>query len=111
MMDHINTSKQFLDQKYSPNTQDPTTVVPDNRRALTLEGEKSTKMVACGLSNTRSAHQNSINSSSIHNSKEKIKWTSINYTTTSRCVSMWQLDPKKNFLLLTSPSKDTHDLG
>ena len=38
------------------------------------------KLVTCGLSNMRSAHQNSMNSSSRHNSKAVLLWTSITYT-------------------------------
>ena len=50
------------------------------------------KLVACGLSNMISSHQNYMNSSSRHNSKEKLFWTSRNSAPISRCVSMRQLD-------------------
>ena len=63
------------------------------------------KLVACGLSNMRSDHQNSINSSSRQNSKTTLLWTSITSTTTSRCVSMRCIELEKTFFLVTSPSK------
>ena len=64
IMDHINISKYSPYQKDSPKAQDTTTVVPANRRAPPLDGGHSTKMVACGLSNMISAHQNYMSSSS-----------------------------------------------
>ena len=63
------------------------------------------KMVACGLSNMRSAYQNYMNSSSIQNSKATMLCTSITSTTTSRCVSMRKLDSEMTFFLPTSLSK------
>ena len=69
------------------------------------------KKVICGLSNMRSAHQNSMKSSSRHNSKATLICISRSSTTTSRFVSMRVIDSKKTFLLLTSPSKDTLSLN
>ena len=43
MMDQIKIDKFSPDNKDSPNTQDPTTVVPDNKRAPPLEFGHSTK--------------------------------------------------------------------
>ena len=88
MMDQIKISKFSPDNKDSPKAQDTTTLAPDNNRDLPLEGGHSTKMVACGLSNMTSARQNYMNSSSRHNSKSTLLWTSITSTTTSICVSM-----------------------
>ena len=68
------------------------------------------KLVTCGILNMRSAHQNSMNSSSRHNSKDTLIWTSITSTTTSRCVSMRWLDSDNTYFLLTSPSKYTLNL-
>ena len=42
--DQINTLKSLSNQNDSPNLLDPTTVVPDNRRAPTLDGVQSTKI-------------------------------------------------------------------
>ena len=55
----------------------------------------------------KSYHQNSMNSSSINNSKEILLWTSRNSTTTSIFVSIRQLNSKKTLFLVTSPSKYT----
>ena len=63
------------------------------------------KLVAYGLSNMISAHQKSMNSLSIQNSKETLLWTSIPSTTTPRCTSMRWLDSEKTFFLPTSLSK------
>ena len=68
------------------------------------------KLVACGISNMRSAHQNSMNSSSRQNSKAILLWTSRTSTTTSRCFSMQLLDSVKTFFLISSPSKYTLSL-
>ena len=68
------------------------------------------KLVVCGLSNMRSARQNSMKSSSIHNSNSTLLCTPRTSTTTSICVSMLWLYSEKNFLLITSPSKDTLSL-
>ena len=38
MMDHINVSKYSPEEKYPPKDQDPTTVVPDNKRVPPLTG-------------------------------------------------------------------------
>ena len=61
MMDQTKYSKFSLDQKDTSNPPEPTTVVPVNRRAPPLDGGNYEKMVACGISNMRSAHQNSMN--------------------------------------------------
>ena len=66
-------------------------------------GEILQKLVACGLSNIRSAHQNSMNYSSRQKSKDTLLWVSINFTKTSRYVSMSRLDSYKTFFLLTIP--------
>ena len=42
-MSQMNNSKSSPDQKYPPNTEDPTTVAPDNRRAPPLDSEHFTK--------------------------------------------------------------------
>ena len=44
MMGQIKISKSSLDKKDSPKQQDTTTLVPDNKKALPLEGGNSTKM-------------------------------------------------------------------
>ena len=41
--DQINTLKYLSTHKYSPKPSDPTNVVPNNRRALPLDGGHSTK--------------------------------------------------------------------
>ena len=64
-------------------------------------------LVACGPSNIRSAHKNSMRSSSRQNSKETLLWISIISLTTSRCLSMRWLDSEKTSFLITIPSKDT----
>ena len=86
MMDHIKESISSPNKKDSPNSQDPTTVVPANKKAPPLEVGHSTKMVACGISKMRSSHQNYMNSSSIHNPTETLILTSITSKTTSICV-------------------------
>ena len=86
--DQINTLKSLPTQKKSPNSADPTTLILDEKRDSPLDGGQSTKTVACELSNMRSDEQNSMKSSSRHNSKETILRTSRNSTTTSRYVSM-----------------------
>ena len=57
----------------------------------------------------RSAHQNSMKSSSGQKSKTTLLWTLRTSTTTSICISMWRLKYKKTVLLVTSISisKDT----
>ena len=89
MMDQIKISKPSLVNKYSPKSQHPTTLVLAKKRSPPLEGGHSTKLMACGLSNMRSDHQNYMNYSSIHNSKATLLYISRTSTTTSRCVSMW----------------------
>ena len=64
MMDQIKMLKSSPDNKDKPKSQDTTTVVPANKRARPPEGGHSKKLVACGLSNMRPAHQNSMKSSS-----------------------------------------------
>ena len=83
MMDKIAIPESSPDHKDSPKVQYPTTVVPANRRDPPFDGGHSTKFVTCGLSNMRSAHQHSMNSSSKHNSKSTLLWNSRTYTTTS----------------------------
>ena len=61
MMDKIKISKYSPEQKDSPKAQNPTTVVPANKRDPPLEYGNYKKMVACGLSNMRSAHKNYMN--------------------------------------------------
>ena len=68
------------------------------------------KMVACGLSNTRSAHQNSMKNSSIQNWSATMIWTTRTSKKTSRCVSRRLIDSDKTSFLLTSPSKYTLSL-
>ena len=68
------------------------------------------KLLAYGLSNMRSSHQISINSSSRQNSKATLLWNWRTSTTTSICVSIWWLYSKKTSFLLTSTSKDTLSL-
>ena len=43
-LNHINTMSSLPTQKETPNTPDPTTVVPDNSRAPPLGGGHSTKI-------------------------------------------------------------------
>ena len=64
MMDQIKMPKSSQDKTDSPKEQDPTTVVLANKKAPPLEGGNLTKNMACGLSNMRPAHKNSMNSSS-----------------------------------------------
>ena len=56
MMDHIKILEYFPDKNYSPKSQYPITVVPDNNKDPSLEGGHSKKLVACGLSNMISYH-------------------------------------------------------
>ena len=72
----------------SPKAQDNATVVPANKKASPFECGHYTKMVACGLSNMISDHQNSMKSSSGHNSKVTLIWTSRTSTNTPICVSI-----------------------
>ena len=65
------------------------------------------KLVACGLWNMRSDHQDSVSSSSRQNSKKTLFWTPRISTTTSKCVLIHWLDSEKTFFLVTSPSKGT----
>ena len=44
MMEYINSQKSSPDQKDSPKDQDPTTVVPDNKKDSLLEGRHYTKI-------------------------------------------------------------------
>ena len=44
MMDQIGMFKSLLSQRDSPNLQDPTTVVPANRRDPSFDGIHSTKI-------------------------------------------------------------------
>ena len=60
---------------YSPKDQDPTTVVPVNKKDPRLEDNHSKQLVACGLSNMISVHQNSMNYSSRHIFKATLIWT------------------------------------
>ena len=88
IMDQIKFFKSSPDKKVSPKAQDPTTAVPANKNSPPLKHIYSEKLVASVISNMRSAHQNDMNSSSRQNSKATLLWNSINYTTTSRYVSM-----------------------
>ena len=67
LVQNQNSSPDHMD---SLKDQDINYEVPDNKKAPPLEGRNPKKMVACGLSNMRSSHQNSMNSSSIHNSSK-----------------------------------------
>ena len=64
MVDQIKISKSSPEKRDSSKYQDTTTMLLDNNRAPPLEGVHLQKMVACGLSNMKSAHQNSMKSSS-----------------------------------------------
>ena len=102
----------FQNQHYSPENmdslkaQDNNTVVPANNKSPLLEGGHSIKMVPCRLSNMISSHQDSINYLLKHNSKEILLWHLRISKTTSRRVSMQQIDPKNTPFLLTSPFKN-----
>ena len=74
------------DNMNSPKAQDPYTAVLDNNKAHHWKVDIKLKLVACGLSNMRSAHQKSLNSSSRHNSNVTLLCSSRTSTTTSRCV-------------------------
>ena len=89
MMVQIQSLDSPPDKTYSPKNQYSAASAPDNKNNLLLEGGHYKKMVACGISKTRSDHQSSMNSSSRNNSKATLLWTSITSTTTSRCVLMW----------------------
>ena len=67
--DQIKIYKSSPENKDSPKDQDTKTVVLDNNKAPPLEGGHSRKMVAYGVSNMISSHQNSMKSSSRQNSK------------------------------------------
>ena len=84
----INTLKSSPTQKDSLKALDPPTMVPANRRATSLFGGKSKNIGSMWTLKMMSAHQNSMNSSSRHNSKETLLWTSITSITTSRYVSI-----------------------
>ena len=62
-MNQIKISKSSPDRKDSSKEQNPTNVVPTNKRVTTLEGVHSTKIVACGLSSMRSSDKDSMESS------------------------------------------------
>ena len=73
--------------------------------------EESLKiLLACGPSKMRSAHQNSMSSSSRQNSKETLIWISRTSLTTSGCLSIRWLASDKTYLMITSPSKETLSL-
>ena len=105
--------KQMLDQKHhssqnnmdSPKTYNLYTIVTDNKRDAQFEGEHYIKLVVCGISNMISAHQNSMNFSPIQIYKETLLLTKRISITTSICVSMRWIYPKKIYFLLTSISK------
>ena len=69
------------------------------------------KLVTCGPSKTRSAHQNSMSSSLRKNSKETLLWISRTSITTSICASMRWLCSENTFLLVNIPSKETLSLN
>ena len=69
IMGKIQISNSLPDKIYVPKVQDPTTMVPDNKKSPPLKGTHHKKLVACGISNKRSALQNYMNSSSRYNSK------------------------------------------
>ena len=75
IMDHIKMSKSSPDQKESPKAQDPNTVARLTRLIHHWKVDIIRKLVACGLSNTRSDHQSSMNSRSRQNSKATLIWT------------------------------------
>ena len=82
MMDHINMSKSSIGQKDPPKAQEPTTVVPSNRRTPILDGGYSRK-----IGNMWNIKHEII---SLKFYKLLIK-TELKFrtsTTTSRCVSM-----------------------
>ena len=60
IMDQIKSLNYSPENMDPPKAQDPTTTFLANKNAPPLEGGRSTKMVACGLSKMISAHQNSI---------------------------------------------------
>ena len=100
MMDKNQISNYLSDNIYSPKDQGPTTVVKNNMKAPILEGGYYTKMVAWGISNMRSDHQNSMKSPSIQKSKSTLIWTSRSW-----------LGSDKTFFLLNIISKDTLSLN
>ena len=67
MMDQINISKSSSDQKDWQKAQDPSTVVPANRRASTLDSGNSTKQ--CGMWNLK----HKINAPELHKILIKIE--------------------------------------
>ena len=69
IMGKIQISNSLPDKIYVPKVQDPTAMVPDNNKSPPLKGTNHKKLVACGISNKRSALQNYMNSSSRYNSK------------------------------------------
>ena len=89
MMDHINTLKPSTVKRDSPSFRNlPTWYrITGGIHHWTMETLK--KLVACGISNMISDHQNYTKSSSRKNSKETLLWTSRTSTTTPRYVSMW----------------------
>ena len=88
MMDQIKILKYSLYKKDSPKDQDPTTMLPDNKKALPLGGRNYTKIGGMWTLKHESSHNFFMNSSSIQNSNETLLWTSRTSTATSRCVSM-----------------------
>ena len=69
MMDHIKILKSSPDQKDSPKSHYSTTMVTDNRKVFPLEGGYSTKIGGMWTLKNDIISPNSINPSSIQNSK------------------------------------------
>ena len=67
IMDQIQISDSSPDKMYSSKIQDPTNEVLSKKKARPFENRNSTKKVSYGLSNMRSDHQNSLDSSSRQN--------------------------------------------
>ena len=72
--------------------------------------ESLQKLVACGISNMRSAHQYYMNYSSIQNSKDTLLLKLRTYTTTTIFFLMRWLESNNNFFLFISTSIYTMSL-
>ena len=88
MMDQIKNSKSSPDKKDSPKDQNPTTVVPDNKKATPLEGGCFTKIGGMWTLKHDIISPNSMKSSLRHESKAILVFTSSTSTNTSIHVSM-----------------------
>ena len=99
------------DKVEPPKAQDCDTVVPANKKAPTLEGERSMKF--CGIWTLKhkiilSEFYEILTKKELN---ETLYWTSIILTTISICVSLRLVDSEKTPFLLNIPSNNTPSLN